>query len=144
MKLETAISLIRESFTKLDEAYGRTVFDELAIVGLGGSKLELLHYEGPNEASFADEFADITYALRQELTADQTGDGGEFSFTREGEGAHMDAYICLGPNVYLFCNHTDKSMQEITQDPQWLAAQGEFLNASQRFAVDPLVLGSLR
>jgi hypothetical protein len=76
--------------------------------------------------------------LRKELTADQTDLGGEFSFTREGDGAHMDAYICLGPRVYLFCNHTSKSMKEVTEDPRWLDAQGQFLNASQFFAVDPL------
>jgi hypothetical protein len=50
----------------------------------------------------------------------------------------MDAYICLGPGVYLFCNNTEKSMKEITGDPLWLTAQGQFLNASQFFAVDPL------
>jgi hypothetical protein len=140
MNLETAISRINQSFAKLDEAYGRMVFDELAIVGLAGGPLKLHFYKGPNEAGFLDEFADLTYALRQELTEDQSANGGEFSFTREGEGAHMDAYICLGPDVYLFCNHTQKSMQEITQDPKWLEAQGEFLNASQHFAVDPLKL----
>ena len=79
-------------------------------------------------------------ALLKELTEDQTALGGEFSFTREGEGASMDAYICLGPDVYFFCNHTQKSMYEITQDPQWLESQGEFLNLSQFFAVDPLDL----
>ena len=35
---------------------------------------------------------------------------------------------------------TAKSMKEITEDPRWLDAQGQFLNASQFFAVDPLVL----
>ena len=86
------------------------------------------------------EFADSTTSLRQELTEDQTDDGGEFSFTREGDGASMDAYICLGPKVYLFCNNVAKSMKETTADPAWLNAQGEFLNASQHFAVDPLML----
>ena len=140
MILQTAISRVLTSFSKLNAAYGRTVFNEWAIVNLAGSELTLHHYEGPNRLKFAAEFADNTMALRKELIEEQTALGGEFSFTWEGQGAHMDAYICLGPDVYLFCNHTAKSMGEITQDPAWLDAQGVFLNLSQVFAVDPLDL----
>lgn len=138
MNLDTAISHINKLLEKLDTAYGRQVFDEIAIISIAGSELKLLHYKGPNRDGFMSDFADNTLALRKELTEDQTALGGEFNFTREGEGASMDAYICLGPNAYLFCNNTAKSMHEITQDPQWLEAQGEFLNLSQYFAVDPL------
>lgn len=140
MDLATATARIDQSFKKLNAAYGRKVFDELAIVNLSGEALELLHYEGPRREALMAEFADSTVSLRQELTAEQSDKGGEFSFTREGDGAHMDAYICLGPKVYLFCNNVAKSMKEITQDPAWLVAQGEFLNASQVFAVAPLQL----
>jgi hypothetical protein len=140
MNLESAISRIRKSFGKLDAAYGRPVFDEIAIVGLEGASLKLHFYGGPREADFMNEFADSSISLRKELTSDQTSLGGEFSFTREGDGLGMDAYICLGPEVYLFCNNTAKSMHEVTQDPAWLNAQGEFLNASQFFSVDPLKL----
>ncbi|MGJ8638743.1 MAG: hypothetical protein ACSHYA_05060 [Opitutaceae bacterium] len=140
MNLEAAIQRIESSFTKLDEAYGRPVFDELAIVGLGGGSLELHYYKGPRETAFLSEVVDDSISIRKELAADQTALGGEFSFTREGEGSGIDAYICLGPNVYLSCNNTEKSMAEVTADPGWLNAQGAFLNASQFFAVDPLVL----
>ena len=138
MTLDAAIDRIRKSFGRMNQAYGRPVFDEVAIVGLKGTGLELYHYDGPGEEAFMKEFADNSTSLRRELTADQTGEGGEFSFTREGEGKGMDAYICLGPDIYLFCNNTGKSMKEVTEDPQWLEAQGEFLNASQAFAVDPV------
>lgn len=140
MQLDAAIQRIQKSFAKLDDAYGRTVFDEIAMVGLAGNELNLYHYTGPREAEFMSEFADDSRSLRKELTIDQTANGGEFSFTREGEGAGIDAYICLGSEVYLFCNNTEKSMPEVTADPAWLNAQGEFLNASQYFAVDPLVV----
>lgn len=140
MNLEAATTRIEKSFAKLNQAYGRPVFDELAIVGLSGSALKLHFYEGPREAAFMGEFADDSISLRKELTEDQTAFGGEFSFTREGDGVGIDAYICLGPDVYLFCNNTKKSMSEVTADPAWLDAQGQFLNASQFFAVDPLQL----
>jgi hypothetical protein len=140
MDLSAAIARIEKSFRKLDAAYGRPVFDELAIVGLSGESPELHYYVGPRRDAFMADFAESTLSLRQELTSEQTDLGGEFSFTREGDGLGMDAYICLGPKIYLFCNNVAKSMKEITQDPAWLHAQGEFLNASQYFAVDPLVL----
>jgi len=140
MDLPTASAHIEKSFNKLNSAYGRAVFDELAIVGLSGESLELHYYQGPRRDAFMAEFAESTMSLRKELTADLTDHGGEFSFTREGDGAGMDAYICLGPKVYLFCNNVGKSMKEITQDPAWLDAQGEFLNASQYFAVEPLAV----
>lgn len=140
MNLEAAVTRIEKSFAKLDHAYGRPVFDELAVVGLINNELKLHFYHGPREAAFMDEFADDSISLRKELTEEQTSLGGEFSFTREGDGVGIDAYICLGPDVYLFCNNTKKSMSEVTADPAWLNAQGQFLNASQFFAVDPLQL----
>lgn len=97
MDLPAATVRIEKSFNKLNAAYGRAVFDELAIVGLSGESLELHYYEGPRRDAFMAEFADSTMSLRKELTADLTDHGGEFSFTREGDGAGMDAYICLGP-----------------------------------------------
>jgi len=139
MNLESAISRIHKSFEKMDAAYGRHVFDELAIVGLEAGGLKLHSYKGPRgQTVFMNDFADDSISLRRELTAEQTSLGGEFSFTREGDGIGIDAYICLGPNAYLFCNNTDKSMHDITQDPLWLNAQGQFLGVSQHFAVDPL------
>ncbi|WP_269522481.1 hypothetical protein [Coraliomargarita parva] len=140
MNLETAIARVKKSFDKMNAAYGRKVFDEIAIVGLAGHSLKLHYYDGPRQSDFLTDFADDSVSLRKELTADQAGLGGEFSFTREGEGAGIDAYICLGPDVYLFCNNTEKSMEEVTADPLWLNAQGQFLTASQFFTVDPLEL----
>lgn len=138
MNLETAISRIQQSFTTMNEAYHRTVFDEIAIVSFHGGKLHLHHYEGPRQAGFQVTFGDKTMALRTELNGEKTNTGGEFGFTREGVRDLFDAYICLGPGIYLFCNNTAKSMHEVSQDPRWLDAQKKFLNASQQFAADPL------
>jgi len=138
MNLPSAVSRIQRSFTKMNEAYQRPVFDEIAIVGLSGGAVKLHHYEGPRQAQFLQEYGDKTIPLRRELTEGKAESGGEFGFTREGEGDLFDAYICLGPQLYLFCNNTGKSMHEITQDPRWLAAQQQFLHASQHFAQDPM------
>lgn len=140
MQLDTAINQIEKLFTQMDALYGGSVFDEIAVVGFDEKQVKVYDYKGPREAEFQADFAEDSQALRRELLAAKTENGGEFSFTREGHGARTDAYICLGPGLYLFCNNTLKSMKEITQDPNWLNAQGEFLNLSQYFAVDPLAL----
>lgn len=140
MDLPTAIGRIEKSFAKLNTAYGREVFDELAIVSLAGDQPELLHYVGPRGDKFLADFAEDSIALRKESNESGPYEGGEFNFTRDGDGFGLDAFICLGPRIFLACNHTAKSMKEITEDPAWLDAQGEFLNASQYFAVDALVI----
>lgn len=138
MDLETAVSRIRLSFTKMNEAYQRPVFDEFAIIAFTDPAVKLQFYDGPNPDSFNETYADKTILIRRELVNEKTETGGEFGFTREAEGDSFDAYICLGPRLYLFCNNTEKAMDEVTRDPRWLAAQSEFLNLSQYFAANPI------
>lgn len=138
MDLATAVSRIQQSFARMNEAYQRPVFDEIAIVGLEETGMKLHYYDGPDQPAFTKEFAEKTILVRRELLGEKTEAGGEFGFTRQGEGDSFDAYICLGPEIYLFCNNTAKSMHEVTEDPRWLEAQGGFLNASQIFAGDPV------
>ncbi len=140
MNLETAVARLQQTIAKIDEAYQRPVFDEIAVVALSDSGIRLHHYQGPDEENFRRQSADKTLLLRRELDSEKTETGGEFGFTREAEGESFDAYICLGPSIYLFCNNTQKSMEEITADPRWLEAQKRFFNASQIFAADPVRL----
>lgn len=102
MNLDAAIAHIEKSFSKMNSLYGRPVFDEVAVVGVDGTNLSLAYYSGPRESEFLGDFADDSLALRRELVGERPNHGGEFSFTREGDGAGTDAYICLGPDVYLF------------------------------------------
>jgi len=141
MNLESAIARIQKSFAKLNEAYGRPVFDEIAIVQVSEqTTLTLRYYEGAREAAFLNEMMEDSVALRNDVGDTRNNLGGEFGFTREGGGEGIDAYICLGPRIFLLCNNTKQSMEEVTKDARWLTAQSEFLNASQYFAVDPLTI----
>lgn len=141
MNIESAIARIQKSFAKMNEAYGRPVFDEVAIVQASGATTLTLHYyEGARETKFLNEVIEDSVALRNDVGDTRNNVGGEFGFTREGGGEGIDAYISLGPRVFLLCNNTAQSMEEVTKDARWLQAQGEFLNASQFFAVDPLKL----
>lgn len=138
MKRSDAIKLIDERLCGLDNAYGRPVFDEWAVVSTDGRLV--FHYCGQREDSFSIDLADNLVSLRTEIQKDsrvpQTG--GEFGFTVDGHGAAFDAYVCLGQGTYLICNNSRKSMPQITADPNWLKAQGIFLNLAAAFASNPL------
>lgn len=123
----------------MNETYRRPVFDEYLIVEAAKDGAKVHAYVGPREDSILDSIADETTALR-EAGSHINSTPGQFDFTREGVGSDFDAYICLGEQLYLLCNNTEKSMEEVTADPNWLAAQGVFLNVSQYFAVDALTV----
>ncbi|MEY2465728.1 MAG: hypothetical protein QOD03_249, partial [Verrucomicrobiota bacterium] len=50
------------------------------------------------------------------------------------------AFIVLGDGLYLICNNTDASMEDITKDPKWLNAQVPFAELSDKIGLDPLVV----
>ncbi len=142
MKFEHALTLIDEYLCRLDNAYGRPVFDEWAVVTEDGRGV--WHYCGQRESHFGLTLSDDLVKLRAVLAADrvETYTGGEFGFARDGDGLAFDAYICLGEGLFLVCNHTSKSMAAITADPNWKRAQGVFFDLSQRFAGRPVAVAS--
>lgn len=138
MNLETTKLQINKCFTKMNQAYGRIVFDEWLIVSRQGGTVQLLHYQGPRDATIMESLADETSTLRQS-GGHVNPNPGQFDFTREGTGSDFDAYVYLGKDCFLLCNNTQKTMEDISADRNWLTAQGDFLNLSQYFAVNPLV-----
>lgn len=138
MTLAEAIEIIDEELCRLDNAYGRPLFDEWAVVSADGRLV--FHYNGQREERFAEDFPDDMAHLRAEIEADggESFTGGEFGFVREVDAHCYDAYLCLGPGRFLVCNHTRKCMAEVTRDPAWLKAQGVYVDLSQRFAMNPL------
>jgi hypothetical protein len=67
---------------------------------------------------------------------------GDFEFARHGIGTGFESFLVLGPGLFLICNHTAQSMDAITQDPLWLAAQVPFVELSDAIRADPLVLAA--
>jgi hypothetical protein len=76
--------------------------------------------------------------LNSELltTKHQTGD---FDFARHAGGTHFDAFMVLGEEIYLICNNTTQSINGITKDSRWLAAQVPFAELTDKFRASPLV-----
>lgn len=63
---------------------------------------------------------------------------GLFAFSREADGTNFDAFIVLGNGIFLICNNTTKTMEDITDNSLWLQAQVPFVNLSNKFLLNPV------
>jgi len=132
-----ALEKIRTAFVRMDAFYGRTVFDEWAVLSVEGSKVSVLAYEGPRADRFASELHKDLIQLRND-NAGQPREAGAFGFTRTGEGSAIDACIVLGAGLFLVCNNTQVSVSELAQDPSWRRAQVPFADLAEVFRHHPL------
>lgn len=139
MTLDQAKRRITACARQMDAQYKKMVFDEWAIISMVDHKGRLLAYIGPRKAGFQKNFLADAGALRTSLLAGQTNIG-DFEFARHGVGTGFESFLVLGQGLFLICNNTVQSMDVITQDPLWLAAQVPFVELSDAFRADPLVV----
>lgn len=139
MTLEEATSLVKACAKQMDARYGKTVFDEWAIVSLAENKARVLSYLGPRNDDFLKNFAADISALRRELHDMKYGTG-DFAFERHGEGTRFEAFMVLGMGIYLICNNTRESMDMIAKDPRWLEAQVPFAELSEKIRPTPVTV----
>jgi hypothetical protein len=139
MTLDEAISHIKSCAKEMDARYGRTVFDEWAVVSLAENKARVLAYLGPRNDGFLKNFAQDLGALRAELLKETYG-AGDFEFARHGIGTGFESFLVLGRAHYLICNNTRESMDTITKNPRWLAAQVPFAELSEKIRAHPLAV----
>lgn len=138
MTLDEALNRIKACAAEMHEQYGRIVFDEWAIVSLVRQKARILAYTGPRNDAFLQNFAKDLGALRTELL-DGKYSTGDFEFARRGVGTGFEAFLVMGTGIYLICNNTQASMDEIAKNPRWLSAQVPFAELSEKVRTDPLV-----
>jgi len=138
MTLDEAAELIHTTALRMNELYGKVVFDELAVVAIVQQKIYLLRYTGHRLDDFQHHFLEDTKELRDQLRANRYNIG-DFEFARHGYGTKAEAFVVIGDDIYLICNHTGRSMTEIAEDPLWLSAQVAFVEMSDRFRSNPLV-----
>ena len=139
MILDQAKKLISGCARQMDAQYKQVVFDEWAIISLTDNKGRLIAYIGPRKAGFQKNFVADAGSLRTSLLAQETNVG-DFEFARHGVGTGFESFLVLGKGIILICNNTVQSMDAITQNPLWLAAQVPFAELSDAFREDPLVL----
>jgi hypothetical protein len=137
MKLSTAVDFATRGFARMDKAFKRPLFDEWAIIAVHADAFEVLHYSGYREDQFAKEFADDSIKIRA-LMSDCLDNPGHFEFVRDAGGTQLDAFIVVGKDHLLICNNGALSINQITKDPMWTAAQEPFLLLAEKFRADPL------
>jgi len=138
MTIKEAISLIQSTAARMDELYRKPVFDEWAIVVRSGEKTTLVHYRGPRMEQFQKKYFEDTKELRQQYRQANYNIG-DFEFARQGYGTKVEAFIRIGEAIFLVCNHTARTMEDIAADPLWLGAQAPFAEMCDRFRTDPAV-----
>ncbi|MSU25312.1 MAG: hypothetical protein EXS32_16020 [Opitutus sp.] len=136
MEFEAARTHIQSAFARMSAAYGQLVFDEWAVLGLGGQQ-GVLAYTGPRPDRFRREMPNDAVPLRAEAAAQPSGVG-DIVFALEAGGTRYDVFVRLGEATYLVCNHTAKTMAEIRANPGWLQAQGVLFELGEKFRADPL------
>lgn len=141
MTLDEVKTLIKSCAEQLDARYGNTVFDEWAVVSLAENKARVLAYVGPRNDAFLQNFAKDLGSLRAELLGAEYGVG-DFAFARQGTGTRFEAFVVLGPAIYLICNNTQCSMDTIAKNPKWLDAQGAFAELAEAMRMNSLLVTS--
>ena len=141
MTLDEVKSLVRTCSEQMDARYGKTVFNEWAVIMLAENKARVLAYVGPRNDDFLKNFANDLGSLRSELLGANYGPG-DFEFARHAAGTHFEAFMVLGPAIYLICNHTHETMDTIAQNPRWLNAQIPFAELGDNLRTNPLAVAS--
>lgn len=139
MTLDEATRLIRACVEQMNTRYRRTVFDEWAVVSLRERAGRVLSYHGPRREDFQKNFVSDLDSLRQDIASRRFGVG-DFEFARHGVGTKFEAFLVLGEGVYLICNNTAATMEEIGRDPRWLGAQVPFVELSDRVRLNPVTV----
>ena len=139
MILSQALELLKHCAAGMNAQYGKVVFDEWAIVSLQHGHERMVSYEGPRKEHFQKNFVNDLGSLRAELLTVRHAPG-HFDFSRHAVGTNFEAFVCAGDELYLICNNTQSSMDQITSDARWLNAQKAFAEMTERFQADPLTL----
>jgi len=141
MTLDEVKGLIKTCAAQMDAHYGKTVFDEWAVISLAENKARVLAYVGPRNDDFLKNFANDLGSLRAELLDANYGVG-DFAFARHGTGTRFEAFMVLGVAIYLICNNTHETMDAIAKEPKWLNAQVPFAELGDKLRMNPLVVTS--
>jgi hypothetical protein len=123
----------------MNSRYGGVVFDEWVVLSLEHNRARILHYIGPRNDEFLKNFVNDLGTLRTALLDLKYGPG-DFEFARHGVGTGIESFLVLGEGLYLVCNDTRKSMDDIAKNPRWLEAQVPFAELAERIRSNPLAI----
>ena len=139
MTLDEISAKIKACAQQMNTRYGGVVFDEWAVVSLAENKARVIFYTGPRNDEFLKNFVDDLGSLRTALRDAKYGVG-DFEFSRHGTGTRIEAFLVVGIGIYLVCNNTLSSMDDIAKNPRWLEAQVPFVELAEAVRANPLTI----
>jgi hypothetical protein len=139
MTLDEASKHIKACAVRMNALYGKPVFDDWAVAPRAHNQSRILSYTGPRNDDFLQNFAKDLGPLRAELLQAKYH-AGDFEFARNAAGTNFEVFLVMGDAIYLICNNTTSSMNEIARDPRWLEAQVPFAELSDQIRSSPLKL----
>src|SRR4051794_17753156 len=122
MTLSQTLDSVKRCSANMNARYGKTVFDEWAIVSLQRGNERVVAYQGPRKENFQQNFANDLGGLRADVLTTKHQPG-HFDFARHAVGTSFEAFVCAGDELYLIYNNTQSSMNDIAKDSRWLDAQ---------------------
>ena len=122
----------------MNALYGKVVFDEWVIMSLSNDRGRILNYSGPRKEDFAQNVKKDLGELLPKLLAHEYHPG-DFEFARHGSGTGYEGFMMMGEGVYLLCNNTAETMDNITRDNRWLQAQVPFQELAEKFHKNPVI-----
>jgi hypothetical protein len=137
MTLSQTLDSVKRCSDSMNARYGKTVFDEWAIISLQRGRERIVSYSGPRKEHFQKNFVTDLGPLRAEVLTGKHQPG-HFDFARHEVGTGFEAFVCVGEELYLICNHTQSSMHDIAKDARWLDAQKAFAELTEQFRAEPL------
>ena len=135
MNLSDAVDRVRKCAQQMNAGYGKTVFDEWALVSLKRGHEKIVHYFGPRRDDFQKNFSGDLGPMRAEFLTLKHAPG-HYDFARHSVGTGFEAFVCIGSELYLIFNNTQRSMDDITRDQRWLEAQKAFAELTEHFSGD--------
>ena len=139
MTISQSLALVKRTADSMNARYGKVVFDEWAIVSLRRGNEHIVSYQGPRKEDFQKNFVTDLGGLRAEVLTSKH-EPGHFDFARNNVGTGFEAFVCAGDELYVICNNTQSSMNEIAKDMRWLDAQKAFAELTETFRVDALAV----
>ena len=139
MTLEEMVGQVNSCAEQMNLRYGGVVFDEWAVLSLAENKARVLYYSGPRNDEFLSSFVKDLGVLRAGLFGGNYGTG-DFEFSRHSVGTGIEAFLVVGKGIYLICNNTRESMDNIAKNPRWLGAQVSFVELAEKVRMNPLAV----
>lgn len=111
MDLPTARARIEEATARMNQVYGRPLFDEWAILSLS-AKGCLSAYGGPRAEAFRKALPDDVGPLFVATKGKEIHEG-DLEFAEHAEGTAYDVLMKIGPVSYLVLNHTGETLANL-------------------------------